>query len=336
MDISRRDFIRTSTGAALAGSLLSSLPVMASKEEPKKKPELLPMVDTHQHLWDLTKFRLPWVKSSAKLNRSYLTEDYLQATKGLHVVKAVYMEVAVDPSQLRAEAEHVIELCKRRDNPTCAAVIGGRPAADNFREYMLRFKGDRYVKGIRQVLFSDAGLCLTEKYVEGVRLLGELGLSFDICLPPDRLEEGVKLVGLCPDTRFIVDHCGNADPKAFRPRRGTDEGPTRAPPSHDPDEWRKDMATLAKARNVVCKISGIVARAPEESWGPEDLAPIIDHCLEVFGPDRVMFGSDWPVCTRVATLRDWVKALKEIISSRGEVERRKLLHDNAVKFYGLV
>ena len=95
------------------------------------------------------------------------------------------------------------------------------------------------------------------------------------------------------------------------------------------------MAKLAEKKNTVCKISGIVARAPKGSWTAEDLAPIIDHCLQVFGPDRVLFGSDWPVCTRVATLRDWVQALKEVIRSRSETEQRKLLHDNAVRFYGL-
>ena len=94
------------------------------------------------------------------------------------------------------------------------------------------------------------------------------------------------------------------------------------------------MEVLAGKKNVVCKISGIVARAPR-GWTAADLAPIVNHCLQVFGPDRVMFGSDWPVCTRGATYRQWVQALKEIVQNRGEEEKRKLFHDNAVKFYGL-
>ena len=94
---------------------------------------LVPIVDTHQHLWDLTKLRLPWLKPGTELHRSFLTKDYLEATDGLNVVKAVYMEVAVAPDQKLAEAEYVIELCRRDDNPTVAAVIGGMPGAEGFK-----------------------------------------------------------------------------------------------------------------------------------------------------------------------------------------------------------
>jgi predicted TIM-barrel fold metal-dependent hydrolase len=85
---------------------------------------------------------------------------------------------------------------------------------------------------------------------------------------------------------------------------------------------------------VICKISGIVARAPEQ-WGPEHLAPLINHCLDQFGPDRVVFGGDWPVCKLRATYRQWVTALKEVIAGRSEEDQKKLLHDNAVRLYSL-
>jgi predicted TIM-barrel fold metal-dependent hydrolase len=95
------------------------------------------------------------------------------------------------------------------------------------------------------------------------------------------------------------------------------------------------MAELAKRDRVVCKISGIVARANKDNWAAEDLAPIVNHCLDVFGPDRVMFASDWPVCTRVASLRQWVEALRSIVANRSEAERRKLFSENARRVYGL-
>ena len=87
--------------------------------------------------------------------------------------------------------------------------------------------------------------------------------------------------------------------------------------------------------NIVCKISGIVASARPGAWTPDDLAPIIRHCLAVFGPDRVMFGSDWPVCTLAASYRQWVEALRSVVSDRSEAENRKLFHDNAERFYAL-
>lgn len=330
MSMKRRAFLRQAVQGALAARLATAAEARDGGGAEPAGPPALPIVDTHQHLWDLTKLRLPWVKSSTRLNRSFVTKDYLEASRGLNVVKAVYMEVAVEPEQLVLEAKHVLELCKRPDNPTCAAVIGGRPADDAFKEYIGRFKDNPYVKGVRQMLFSSAGLCLTDAFTRGVQLLGELGLSFDLCVSPAQLGNGLKLVTRCPDTRFIIDHCGNADPKAFSSRPAASGAR-----SHDPGAWRRDMGRLAQKKNTVCKISGIVARAPKDRWTADDLAPIIDHCLQVFGPDRVLFGSDWPVCTRVATLRDWVKALKEVIRSRSEREQRKLLHDNAVRFYGL-
>jgi len=337
MGLDRRRFIRETAGAALVAGTMGMARGSAQAAEPDPlaaKPAPCPIVDTHQHLWDLSKFRLPWLKDEQQLRRTFTPADYLEATRGLNVVKAVYMEVAVDPSQQLAEAEHVIELCRHQESPTVAAVIGGRPGADDFRQYITRFKGSPYVKGVRQ-LIDDPRQFLDEKFVRGIRLLGELGMSFDLCLPPTRLRAAAELVDRCPQTRFILDHCGNADPLAFRSAgKPPSDGPAR-PPEHDAGQWRQDIARLAERQRVICKISGIVARAAKGSWTAGDLAPIIDHCLGTFGPDRVVFGSDWPVCTRVASLRQWVEALQEVIQSRSEAERRKLLHDNALRFYGL-
>jgi predicted TIM-barrel fold metal-dependent hydrolase len=254
--------------------------------------------------------------------------EYLEATSGLNVTKAVYMEVDVNPRDHVAEAEHVIGLCRSKQHPTVAAVIGGHPASEAFGEYVARFKGNRYVKGVRQVLHggTPAGYCLRDEFVRGIRLLGDAGLSFDLCLRPGELSDGARLAERCPETRFIVDHCGNADPNAF--------AADGAKPSHDPAVWKRDIDALAKRDNVICKISGVVARAPQEDAAAA-LAPIVNHCLDAFGPERVVFGGDWPVCLRGATFRQWVLILREIIANRPAAEQRKLWHDNAVRCYGL-
>jgi len=333
MKTTRRTLIRRAAQAAVAAGAAGAVRAAVAKA-PEGKPSgeaaMDAVIDTHQHLWDLTKFRLPWLKPGGKLTRSFVTKDYLEATRGLNVVKAVYMEVAVDPAQHLAEAEYVIALCKRKDAPTCAAVIGGRPGEEGFRKYITRFKASPYVKGVRQILphaKARRGPKLDAQFIRGVRLLGELGMRFDLCMPPARLLDGAKLADQCPETRFVLDHCGNADPAAFRP------GAAQAHRDRA-DQWRRDVAAVAKRGNVVCKISGIVARAPQK-WSADDLAPIVNHCLEVFGPDRVMFASDWPVCTRRATLRRWLAALKQVVATRPAAGRRKLLHDNALAFYGL-
>lgn len=291
----------------------------------------LPIIDTHQHLWDIEKFKLPWLSSAPKLARSHVTRDYLEAVQGLPVVKAVYMEVDVDPSQQVLEAEHLLEIAKHPENLTVGAVISGRPASDQFAAYISRYKDNSVIKGVRQVLHVDEtkpGTCLDPAYIRGVRLLGEMGKSFDLCMRPTELGDAVKLADACPETRLILDHCGNGDPQAFPKSKKSGEKP-----QHDPDQWRRDITALAGKKNVLCKISGIIARATPDAWSAEDLAPIVNHCLDAFGPDRVIFGSDWPVCTLVATYKEWVVALREIIASRPAADQRKLLHDNAARYY---
>ena len=292
---------------------------------------MFPIVDTHQHLWDLSLLRLPWLKAGGALTRSFVIEDYIEATQGVDIVKAVYMEVSVADGDLDAEAEHVIELCRREDTPTVAAVIGGRPGSDAFSDYISRFKDSPYIKGVRQILRvteEDKHPYLAPAFVRGVRLLGELGMSLDLCIGPALMADAAELVEQCPETRFVLDHCGGANPKAF----GKEDD---AKSSEITDLWKRGMDGLARHERVVCKISGIVAAMPRDNWSPDDLAPPIDYCFEAFGPDRVIFASDWPVCTRGATLKQWVEALKEIVNGRPVAVQRKLFHDNAVGFYGL-
>jgi L-fuconolactonase len=330
MDITRRQF---SAQAAAAATALAAAPQLTAMDAPVTASE--PIVDCHQHLWDLAKFKLPWIKPGTLLGRSYVMKDYLSAIEGTGIKHAVYMEVDVDPAQQQAEAEHLVEICKSGAAPTIAAVVSGRPAADGFAGYVKQFRGSRYIKGIRQVLHgggTPAGFCLGESFVRGVRLLGELGLSFDLCLRPAEIADGAKLAEKCPDTRLILDHCGNSDPKAFFP--AGDPRLAAIQPDHAADAWRRDIERLAAQPNIICKISGIVARVPTP-WSADDLAPIVNHCLDVFGPDRVVFGSDWPVCLNGAPLAEWVKVLRQIIATRPEGVRRKLLFENAVRLYRL-
>ena len=290
---------------------------------------MLPIIDTHQHLWDLKKFRLLWVKPGSILAKGYLMSDYLKATEGLNIVKAVYMEVDLDPAQQQEEADFVIETCKHGNTPMVAGVISGRPGAEGFAKYITPFKGNRYIKGVRQILHAQApaGLCLEPQFIKGIRLLGELGLSFDLCMRPGELGDGVKLVDACPDTRFILDHCGNGEVGMFsRDPKG----------SATATVWKRGMEQLAQRKNLVaCKVSGIIVSATPGKWSVDDLAPIVNHTLDTFGPDRVMFAGDWPVCTQVASFKEWLKALQTIVKDRSEEQQRKLFHDNAVRVYGL-
>ncbi len=289
--------------------------------EPPASADRIPITDTHQHLWDLDRFRLPWIKKGSPLDRSFRMSDYRKATEGLGVVQTIYMEVDVDPAQQRAEAEYVIEVCREGKTPMVAAVVSGRPAADGFERYIRPLARSQFIKGLRQVLHNEAtpaGYCLQKEFIRGIRLLGDLGLHFDLCMRSGELPDGARLIDACPGTRFILDHCGNANVQA-----------------RDRSAWRRDLAEVARRKNVVCKVSGIVATAKPGHWSADDLAPLVNHTLDVFGPDRVLFGGDWPVCTLAATYRQWLQALQAIVRGRTEADRRKLFHDNAVREYGL-
>lgn len=315
----RRDVLKCAAVAAAASVVptAAAVPVRFVQQE-EKMPRI---VDTHVHLWDLNRFRLPWLEKDSPLARSHVMKDYRTAIEGLNVVKGVYMEVDVDPKQHVAEADYVLEICRQANTPLVGAVIGGRPAGDDFAKYIQRFRGNRFLKGVRQVLHNaaaKAGLCNTPAFVRGVQALGDAGLKFDLCMRHGEVGDAVKLVEACKNTQFILDHCGN--------------GPVYA---KDRQPWQRDMERLARLTNVAaCKISGIVVQA-RERWTADDLAPVINHTLTTFGPDRVMFAGDWPVCTLKATYRQWVEALRSIVRNRKPEDNAKLFHDNAVRVYGL-
>jgi L-fuconolactonase len=314
---SRRDWM-----AATAASLAAGWAQRAFAKAPAMS---VPVIDTHQHLWDLSRFTLPWHQSEdvGPLRHSFVMRDYLAATQGLNVVKTIYMEVDVAPEQQVAEAEYVLDLCQRDDNPMVGAVISGRPASAEFATYIRRFATSPHLKGVRQVLHGGStptGYCLQPQFVKSVQLLGELGLRYDLCMRPGELADAVKLVKQCPQTKFVVDHCGNLGVT-------NTDADLRA-------KWEAGLKALAALPNTVCKISGIVASA-SKNFTAADLAPNMNFTMDAFGEDRVMFAGDWPVCTLRATFAQWLGALKEIVRDRRPEFQRKLFHDNAAKFYGV-
>lgn len=154
--------------------------------------------------------------------------------------------------------------------------------------------------------------------VENVRTLADDDLSFDLCVLERQLPLAVKLIESCPRTTFVLDHCGN-------PR--IQDGAL--------DAWRAWVRTASDLPNVVCKISGIVTNADHSHWTAEDLRPCVEHVIASFGWDRVLFGSDWPVCTLAASFRQWLDALLELTRDAAPAHRQLLFHDNAVKTYRL-
>jgi len=317
--LNRRTFLQVASAAAVSSPLFAGNQTVAS--------DALPICDTHLHLWDLEKVRLPWLSGDAveKIRRSFVMQDYLQASAGQRVARAVYMEVNVHPDDQVKEARYVIDLCERDDNPMVAAVIGGSPQSESFAAYIEPLAKSPFIKGVRTVLHDDdrpRGMCLTKQFVDSVKRLGDLGLRYDLCMRPGELLDGAKLAEQCPQTKFVLDHCGNLSVR-------NEDAALRA-------KWEQGIRALAALPNVVCKISGIIVTADPDNWTPETLAPNMNFCMDTFGEDRVMFAGDWPVCTLTAPFPAWAGALKTIVRDRSAAFQKKLFHDNAVRFYGLV
>jgi predicted TIM-barrel fold metal-dependent hydrolase len=277
------------------------------------------IVDAHQHLWDLDRLPYSWTSSKPKLNRSFRMSDYIEATKGCEVVKSVHVEADVDEAFMLDETLSILAIAERSDNPLSGVVAAARPENDDFQEYLQKIAGHPLLKGVRRILHTEADeLSTTTTFVENLRSLEDYGLSFDICVLARQLPLAVKLVEKCPQVNFILDHCGNPDIKA-----------------RDYEHWRNWIGEIAGFPNIVCKVSGIVVNTDPENWTTEDLRPAVEHVIESFGWDRVLFGSDWPVCTLAATFKQWVDALMYLTRDSGEENQRKLFWENAERAYRL-
>jgi L-fuconolactonase len=291
------------------------------------------IIDTHQHLWNRNQLRIPWLADAPEvLRHDFGDAEYAAAFSGFNV-KAIYMEVDVHPDDHQKEADWIAAKCESGKTSTVAATIGGRPDSPEFAAYVKRNAARKCIKGVRQVLHgasTPSGHCLKREFIRGVQVMGEHGLNFELTMRPTDLKDGAELIRQCPETSFVLDHCGNGDPKAFWPKLAPNQKRNCTA-----DEWKRGIDAIAAIPRVMCKISGIVAFMPPGQWQPEHLSPVVNHCLDAFGPKRVIFGGDWPVCLLGSPLRAWVDALKQITSTRPASEQRALWSGNAERFYGL-
>ena len=277
------------------------------------------IVDTHQHLWDKDLFHYDWLEPLPILDRSFRLSDYSEATRGLEIAKTVFVECDVDEAQILDEALHVLRLANDGATRIAGVVASGRPEKDGFKAYLDKVSAHPQLKGIRRILHTHPdGLGQGKMFVENVARLATYRLSFDLCVLARQLPVALYLASRCPNVAFILDHCGVPDVKG-----------------HALDPWRAHISELSRLPNVSCKISGVVAYANPANWQPEDLRPFLDHAFESFGWDRVMFGSDWPVCNLTASYQRWVATLLSLTQAAGEANQRKLFHDNAVRIYRL-
>lgn len=280
-----------------------------------------PIIDAHVHLWDPKRMRIPWLDGDATLDKPYGLAEYRTQTQGIAIEGIVFMEVDVAPSYRLLEAQRIAELASKET--LIRAIVPSAPLEDGerVRSFLeaLQALGPR-IKGVRRLLQDepDPNYALRPDFVRGVQLLPEYGFSFDICIRHYQLPGVVSLVQQCPATAFILDHIAKPDIK-----------------NHVLDPWRQQMRALAALPNVMCKVSGVVTEADHQHWTRDELSLYILHVLDIFGVDRVVFGSDWPVVLHAASYTRWVEALEKLTAHLTPEDQRKLWADNARRFYRL-
>jgi L-fuconolactonase len=276
-------------------------------------------IDTHVHFWDPERLRYDWLASVPAINRSFLPAHLLEAATDLYLEKIVFVQADTAPEQAMDEVAWISELAV--DEPRIAGIVADarlergeavHPQLEGLRAFPL-------VKGVRRLIQSEPlGFAAGEDFIRGVQILAEYGFSFDICIYHPQLPDVLQLVAQSPDVSFVLDHVGKPDIK-----NGIME------------PWASHISELAAFPNVHCKLSGMVTEADHGNWTPADLRPYAEHVLASFGPDRVMFGSDWPVATLASTYGRWFQTVISFIGGLSADEQRKILRENAVKFYRL-
>jgi len=276
------------------------------------------IIDTHLHVIDRTRLAYPWL-AGTPLDRDFLYETYALEAKRLGIAKALHMEVDVDEARIEDETGYVAELMDRPDSLIVGAISSCRPESEDFSLFLDRQLANPLIRGLRRILhelpddYSD-----TDLYRANVGRLAGTRLTYDLCVLARQLDWGILLVDSAPDVRFVLDHCGipdiRGDAFAF---------------------WRDRITEIAKRPNVTAKISGIVAYADAESWSLETLRPWFEHMIGAFGWNRVIWGSDWPVCTLGGGLSTWIGATHALLSGVSADDRQKLLGGNARRLWTL-
>ena len=281
------------------------------------------MIDTHIHLLEPDRFTYEWTKGFPALTGRFDLSDYQKASADTGIQVGVFMEVDCEES-----ADEARYFCSLAEQPSCliqAVVAAARPESPDF-ERNLETMGHPRLTGIRRVLHTQPDeLSQSALFRENVSHVGAHGLSFDLCVLQRQLPLALDLVRACPQTTFILDHCGV-------PEISSNDAPAGAGFL----AWKKSIRALAAEPNVNGKISGITAYAPESLRNAEGLRPYIETMLEAFGPARLVWGGDWPVVNLGNGLLAWSNITRDLLSRLTADERTLILSTNAKKIYRIL
>lgn len=275
-----------------------------------------PVIDAHQHLWHYNEVEYDWMSGEQEvLKRDHLPDELERLMAGAGVTGTV----AVQARRTVAETEWLLSVAARHS--FILGVVGWVDFTSPRLEADLeRLATDAALVGVRELIHDmpDLGYATSNVHVAGVRAAARHGLAYDLLLKPQHLPAATALVDLLPEQRFVVDHCAKPDVAAGGVQ-----------------PWAHDLAELARRDNVWCKLSGLVTEADWEGQADVDFVPYADVVLEAFGPDRVMVGSDWPVCTCARDYRGTMDLARLLVSRLSAEEQARVLAGTCLEFYGL-
>ena len=275
------------------------------------------MLDAHVHFWDPARLHYRWLSDMPALQRPFLPQDMPALADGV-LDGVIFVEANCRITENLGELDFIdlidggaqilgtvafVDMCDAARRAVVLRELARRPRAVGVRHNIQR---------------QPAGFCIQDEFVRGVQAVGRAGLVFDLCITADQLPEATELVRGCPDTMFVLDHCGKPDiaGDALEP-------------------WATDLRRLAGHENVACKLSGLLSEARPDQRTGSGIVPYASHAMECFGPDRLMYGSDWPVVTTAGGEPLWRSLVLDATSNWPDAARQAFFFDNAVRIYGI-
>jgi L-fuconolactonase len=275
------------------------------------------ILDSHHHLWRYDQVRLPWISDRMPaLKRDYGAADLEAALAGTGVDRTLL----VHAQQNVEETEWMLEVA--RAHPRIAGVVGWVPLVEADVETVIaRLAADPRLRGVRHIVHDepDDRFILRDDFNRGVSRLRAFGLVYDVLIFARHLPHAIAFVDRHPDQPFVVDHVAKPTIRAAAFDRA----------------WADGLRELARRPHVTCKLSGMVTEVRDPGWSPALLQPYVDVALEAFGPSRLMFGTDWPVCRLKCEYAEWVDAVRGFVAPLSPDEQAAILGGTAQRVYGV-
>lgn len=296
----------------LAGPLM--MPELRERFQPVSKFEM--RIDAHQHFWHYHPERLPWISEDMEVLKQDFLPHHLEpllAQTGLEGCIAVQTEHSED------ETNFLLDLAAQHD--FIKGVVGWVDLrAENVEERLVHFCRNPFFRGVRHIVQDepDDHFLLNPDFLRGMRYLKTHDLTYDILIFPRHLDVAETFVSYFPSQKFVLDHLAkpNIQLGVF-------------------EDWKKRMHALAKHPSVYCKVSGMVTEADWYHWSIEDFTPFLDVVFDAFGTERVMFGSDWPVCTLAASYKQVTSIVADYLKVHSEEDQHNIMGRNCLEFYGI-